>query len=89
MSHATRRTDTGLKHFDQNDRFYLESGLWYFRTREDQCIGPFRYRSEAETMLAHFKSRVRESEQRRQMASGGGKLHFRVPAGIRASGQMS
>ena len=36
------------------EQVYSEQNLWYFRTREGQTIGPFRYRSEAESNLDKF-----------------------------------
>ena len=38
----------------RSDRVFSDQHLWYFHTREDNDIGPFRYRSEAESNLAQF-----------------------------------
>lgn len=42
---------------------YTERDLWYFRTGEGTEIGPFRYRSEAETGLQRFLSKLQERLQ--------------------------
>lgn len=96
MTQSSRSTDKSLKAFSRSDRLFLNSGLWYFHTREGTEVGPFRYRKEAEAMLQHFITRIQTTEQQKQMAAGG-KLHFRVPALVgtgaegvpAASGQMS
>ena len=63
--------------FSRTDRIYndLETGLWYFRTREGNDIGPFRYRTEAEEMLARFLSGVQEASRE---AGAVNKLRFRM-----------
>lgn len=47
----------------RTDRVFSEHDLWYFRTREDDAIGPFRYRSEAESNLDHFMNDLRDKLQ--------------------------
>lgn len=44
----------------RSERVFSEQDLWYFRTREGNAIGPFRYRSEAESNLDHFMAELRE-----------------------------
>ena len=44
----------------RTDRVFSEQYLWYFRTREGEDVGPFRYRSEAESNLDHFLQRLNE-----------------------------
>lgn len=34
--------------------------MWYFRTRENEAIGPFRYRSEAESNLDKFMTGLKD-----------------------------
>jgi len=58
MSRLNRSTDHAPGRFESSVRFYTESGLWYFSTREGTQIGPFRYRTEAEAMLARFLEKV-------------------------------
>ena len=38
----------------RQERVFSEQDLWYFRTREGDAVGPFRYRSEAESNLDRF-----------------------------------
>ena len=39
---------------ERTERVFCQKDLWYFRTREGKEIGPFRYRSEAESNLDRF-----------------------------------
>lgn len=52
---------TGGQH--QQPTVYTERDLWYFRTGEGTEIGPFRYRSEAETGLQRFLGNLQERLQ--------------------------
>ncbi len=63
----------------RTDRMFndLESGLWYFRTREGNNIGPFRYKSEAEEMLCRFTEGVAAAAQKAATVE---KLRFRPGA---------
>ena len=45
---------------ERSERVFSEQDLWYFRTREGKAIGPFRYRSEAESNLDTFMAELRE-----------------------------
>lgn len=65
----------GSAFFTRTDRVFndFDSGLWYFRTREGNNIGPFRYRSEAEEMLCRFVSGVAQASARPME-----KLRFRL-----------
>ena len=47
--------DPALSH-----RVFTQQDVWYFETREGQIVGPFRYRSEAESNLNHFMANLRE-----------------------------
>ena len=38
----------------RSDRIFSSDELWYFRTREQPRVGPFRYRCEAESSLERF-----------------------------------
>ena len=44
----------------RSERVFIEHDLWYFRTREGDAVGPFRYRSEAESNLDRFMTQLRE-----------------------------
>ena len=47
----------------RSERVYSDQELWYFRTREGTAIGPFRYRSEAESNLDRFTAELMERLQ--------------------------
>lgn len=76
---SNRLTDLSAKEYPRTDRFYCDSGLWYFRTREGTDVGPFRYRCEAESMLVRF---LQEVQEKQQQAMASVKPHFRTAAVI-------
>jgi hypothetical protein len=39
---------------DGSHRIFSQQNLWYFQTQEGDQIGPFRYRSEAQSNLDQF-----------------------------------
>jgi hypothetical protein len=39
---------------------FSEQDLWYFKVREGDEVGPFRYRCEAESNLNHFIKRLKQ-----------------------------
>jgi hypothetical protein len=39
---------------EQSDRVFSNEERWYFRVRDGEQIGPFRYRSEAQSSLERF-----------------------------------
>lgn len=43
----------------RSDRIFSQADLWYIRIREGDNIGPFRYKSEAETNLDRFMEHLR------------------------------
>ncbi len=45
---------------DRTEQVFSENDLWYFKTREGQNIGPFRYRSEAESNLDRLITQLKE-----------------------------
>lgn len=47
----------------RSERVYDEQGLWYFRTREGQNLGPFRYETEARQMLNNFINGIHQKKQ--------------------------
>ncbi|HIF75773.1 MAG TPA: hypothetical protein EYG31_01970 [Porticoccaceae bacterium] len=48
---------------NRTERVFSENDLWYFKTREGDNVGPFRYRSEAESnldrLMTQLKKRIR------------------------------
>ncbi len=48
--------DTALTTGDSDSLIFSHRDLWYFKTFDGDEIGPFRYRSEAETGLGRFLS---------------------------------
>jgi hypothetical protein len=44
---------------DCSESVYSEQDLWYFRTREGDEVGPFRYRSEAQSNLESFMEQLK------------------------------
>ena len=44
---------------ERSERIFNHQDLWYFRTREGKEIGPFRYKSEAQSNLEQFLSELR------------------------------
>ena len=61
--------------FYRSERVFSVAGLWYFKTREGQDIGPFRYESEARQMLAQFISDLQAAQVQNSMQPP--KPHFR------------
>ncbi|MDG2249303.1 MAG: DUF6316 family protein [Gammaproteobacteria bacterium] len=45
---------------DSSDRIFSQQNLWYFQTQEGDQIGPFRYRSEAQSNLNQFMRQLKE-----------------------------
>ena len=44
----------------RRERIFSEQDLWYFRIREGNEVGPFRYRSEAQSNLQRFMEQLQE-----------------------------
>ena len=44
---------------DRSERIFSEQDLWYFKTREGDKVGPFRYRSEAQSNLENFMEQLK------------------------------
>lgn len=40
------------------DKVYLNQDLWYFDTDSGETVGPFRYKSEAESNLTRFLAQL-------------------------------
>ncbi|MEQ8313764.1 MAG: DUF6316 family protein [Gammaproteobacteria bacterium] len=60
MSDTRQHDRPGQTPPERSDRVFTEQDLWYFRTREGHAVGPFRYRSEAESNLDRFMSDLRD-----------------------------
>ncbi len=64
MPDSTRSQDVSLtKAPPRSDRFFSSNELWYFRTREQGQVGPFRYRSEAQSSLEQYLQDLRNQLQ--------------------------
>ena len=46
---------------DSSDRIFSQQNLWYFQTQEGDQIGPFRYRSEAQSNLDQFMRQLKDN----------------------------
>ena len=44
----------------RSERLFSEQDLWYFKVREGDEVGPFRYRCEAENNLDHFMAGLKQ-----------------------------
>ncbi|MDP1757848.1 MAG: DUF6316 family protein [Pseudohongiella sp.] len=74
-SQQHRLTDNKNADYKRSERVFSRTGLWYFKTREGNDVGPFRYRDEAELMLTKF---VQELHQIQQESLVSVKPHFRI-----------
>ena len=45
---------------DSSDQIFSKQNLWYFQTQEGDQIGPFRYRSEAQSNLDQFMQQLKD-----------------------------
>ena len=59
MSDNRRKDNSHAPAPDRSERIYSEQDLWYFRIREGDEVGPFRYRSEALSNLENFIERLK------------------------------
>ena len=65
MANSMRSQDIAItKAPPRSDRFYSDDELWYFRIREHGQVGPFRYRSEAQSSLERFLEDLQNQLQR-------------------------
>ena len=66
IGRETSRTMSDNRHKDKSqkpapdryERVFSEQDLWYFTTREGDEVGPFRYRSEAQSNLDNFMEKL-------------------------------
>ena len=63
MADSRQQDLPGERPPERSDRVFSEHDLWYFRTREGEAIGPFRYRSEAESNLDRFMADLKDKLQ--------------------------
>ena len=59
MSDNRQKDNSNAPAPDRSERIYSEQDLWYFRTREGDKVGPFRYRSEAQSNLENFMEQLK------------------------------
>ena len=65
MSDSRQQDQSNSDTNSRSDRVFSQQNLWYFKTREGDDIGPFRYRSEAESNLDKFMEQLKEKLQQR------------------------
>jgi hypothetical protein len=44
---------------ERTERIFSQEDLWYFRVREGENVGPFRFKSEAESNLDQFMKHLK------------------------------
>lgn len=59
MSDNRRKDNSQRPAPDRSERIFSAQDLWYFRIREGDEVGPFRYRSEAQNNLERFMERLK------------------------------
>ncbi|PCI73700.1 MAG: hypothetical protein COB20_15980 [SAR86 cluster bacterium] len=59
MSDNRRKDNSHKPAPDRRERVFSEQDLWYFRIREGDEVGPFRYRSEAQSNLESFMEQLK------------------------------
>jgi len=58
MSDNRRQDKSQMSAPDRSERIFSEQDLWYFKIREGNEVGPFRYRSEAQSNLERFMEQL-------------------------------
>jgi hypothetical protein len=59
MSENRHKDDSQQPAPDRTERLFSEKDLWYFKIREGDEVGPFRYRSEAQSNLESFMEQLK------------------------------
>lgn len=59
MSDNRHKDDSQTPAPDRSERIFSEQDLWYFKIREGDEVGPFRYRSEAQSNLERFMEQLK------------------------------
>jgi|TARA_B110000014_G_scaffold217705_1_gene172423 hypothetical protein len=60
MSNSRQNKQLISNNPDDSHRIFSQQNLWYFQTQEGDQIGPFRYRSEAQSNLDQFMQQLAE-----------------------------
>jgi hypothetical protein len=60
MSNSRQNKQLISNNPDASHRIFSQQNLWYFQTQEGDQIGPFRYRSEAQSNLDQFMQQLAE-----------------------------
>lgn len=60
MSEYRRQDRSVTPAASRSERIFSEQNLWYFKTREGDEVGPFRYKSEAQSNLERFMQQLEE-----------------------------
>jgi len=58
-SNLRQQDNSSTKLPSRSERVFAQEDLWYFRIREGENIGPFRYKSEAESNLDQFMTHLK------------------------------
>jgi len=59
MSDTRQKDNSKTPAPERSERIFSEQDLWYFRIREGDEVGPFRYRSEAQSNLESFMEQLK------------------------------
>jgi hypothetical protein len=59
MAENRHKDDSQESAPDLSEQLFSEQDLWYFKTREGDQVGPFRYRSEAQSNLESFMEELK------------------------------
>ena len=60
MTVSRQQDISDLSTQNRTERVFSDNDLWYFKTREGDDVGPFRYRSEAENNLDRFMTQLKK-----------------------------
>ncbi len=60
MSDSRRQDSSNDSSVNRSERIFSQQNLWYFKIREGDEVGPFRYRSEAQSNLERFMEQLEE-----------------------------
>ena len=60
MTDSRSVQEAGKTLVQTEDPIFTSKNVWYFRTQTGDTVGPFRYRSEAESNLDRFMKQLKE-----------------------------
>ena len=60
MTDSRSVQEAGKTSVQTEDPIFTSKNVWYFRTQTGDTVGPFRYRSEAESNLDRFMKQLKE-----------------------------